>query len=165
MLLVYGCLTSNLSGFVTWPSYYTLLLLMLHYLQTSGGDFSSQVTDKIAESGAKAWSLWDQLIHWKHVVQSASLCFTSKDFLFIYLTECILLTSFLALSSIVPTLTREKVYQAHEIIRKIDNIWKTEFSVWNYKHKLDFSPFWSQILTTPFPSPSLPLLRNEQRVG
>lgn len=66
---------------------------MLRYLQTNGGDFSSQVTDKIAESGAKGWSLWDQLIHWKHMVQSASLYFTSKDFLFLYPAERILLTS------------------------------------------------------------------------
>lgn len=28
---------------------------MLRYLQTNGGDFSSQVTDKIAESGAKGY--------------------------------------------------------------------------------------------------------------
>ena len=53
-----------------------------------GSDFSSQVIDKILESEVIPVGTC-----WKHVTQSANLCFTAGDFLFLYPTEGGLLAS------------------------------------------------------------------------
>lgn len=110
----------------------------------SGGSFSSQVIDKILESGAKNWCLWeptenvwhDQLIFVSHLEIS--------DFL-VTLNEACWLHLTLALFCMAPS---QLPYASRGIklvilFQKEIKFGKLDYQLlWNYKHKLDFSFFW-----------------------
>lgn len=101
------------------------------------------------------------------MAQSTGLCFTSKDFLFILPTECVILTSyrcgFIFCTTMRVALPEKRCIKFVRLLQKEITFAKLDYKwFWNYKQKLDFFPFCSLF---SLPSPSLPLVRNEQQVG
>lgn len=130
----------------------------------SSSDFSSHIIDYILESGAKNCSLWEPTENlW---CQQADLRFASGDFLFLYHTECVAcwlhITSFILYSTKSVVLWETRCINLVILLQKEIKFGNLVYQLlWNYKHQIDFSSFYSWTLNYSLPF-SISSLRNEQ---
>lgn len=130
----------------------------------SSSDFSSHVIDYILESGAQNCSLWEATENlW---CQQADLHFASGDFLFLYHTECVAcwlhITSFVLYSIKSVVLWETRCINLVIFLQKEIKFGNLVYQLlWNYKHQIDFSSFYSWTFNYSLPF-SISSLRNEQ---